>query len=128
MFVFSALTVFLLLTGCVSPPTAGSAQAFPPSGGAPSEEWCLAGSYWKWRGATEQGLSAAALRIVGKEMFKGKEMCHVVYEASGEGVVAGRLHYYYSKGEDEIYYVLEDEQGNTVYEMSIGGSSDGAGR
>ncbi len=79
-------------------------------------EWCKAGTSWSWSGVTE-GVDVN-WKMEGLTTYKGKTMCHITYEATGEGEEMN-MEYYSSEDEKEMYIIIKDAAGNVISEQHI---------
>lgn len=86
-----------------------------------TQDWCAAGSSWAWSGTASNGGGSADWKILGKEMYKGKEMCHVTMSSTAaEGT--SKTEYYFSNPDVEpqsMYMKTTTPDGQVMeYDMS----------
>ena len=142
--VWFAVVFALLLAGCTGGGGAGKGvgEKVAEKAGeevAPSEEWCVKGSYWSWMNPTTG--ESAKLMVKGIVEHEGRSTCKAVLEGGAAGKYArwegyftregeythmlfydeqGRLRAEWRTEEGKFSFREYDEQGNVVNEFSMG--------
>ena len=73
--------------------------------GMDSDDWCPAGGSWSYAGAGQ----AMQMKIIGKEQYKGMEMCHAKFEGAGTDGSAS-IDYYFSEDEETLYMISNGQE------------------
>jgi len=82
-------------------------------------DWCKAGTYWSWSGASQGQQQQTNMMIRGLEQFKGAQYCNATVEATGtEDFV---IEYYFKEENNkvvDVWMIMKDKSG-TSYRKSI---------
>ncbi|MFH1588675.1 MAG: hypothetical protein ABIA76_05045 [Candidatus Diapherotrites archaeon] len=95
----------LVLSGCT-----GTVNPGPGQGNA---DWCPVGSNWSYMAMPTGGPNSGSMKIEGKVIRGGVEMCHAVYRGQSPEA-SGEMHFYFTNTEPPTVITEIYQNGNLV--------------